>query len=205
VSAHPEPAASRRRVPALLIESALIVLSVLLGFAATAWHDRQQERALAADALQGFRREISQNLATLERMQPIHVAMSRRLAAEAAEARPNETAFDAFKRSLPDSGAAVPPLSDAAWDIAATTGALRLLGFERAARLSETYQVQRTTLLQTVARLEDRLNVPEMFEPARRAAMLRVHALLYKEIEGEERYLIDVYRATLPRLDPGGR
>jgi hypothetical protein len=194
-----------RRVPALLIESALIVLSVLLGFAATAWHDRRQERALAADAVQSFRREISQNLATVQRLQPVHAALAARLEAEAAAAHPKETAFDAFKRSFPTSGASVPPLADAAWETAVSTGALRLLHYDRAARLSETYQVQRTSLVRMASRLDDRLTSPESFDPARRAAMLRALALLYQEVEGQERYLTDVYHTTLEGLDAPSR
>jgi len=196
-------ALARSRKP--LLESALIVLSVLLGFAATAWHDRQQERALAAEALQSFRREISQNLATVERLRPVHAALAARLEAEADAAHPNETAFDAFKRSFPASGASVPPLADAAWETAVSTGALRLMRYDRAALLSETYQVQRTALPQMAARLDERLTSPESFDPARRAAMLRVLALLFENVEGQERYLTDVYHTTLQGLDASRR
>lgn len=72
-------------------------------------------------------------------------------------------------------------------------------------RLSETYQIQRTTLFQTGLRLENRLNTPESFEPAHRKAMLLVYRLLLQEVSGQESYLIDVYRKTLRQLGDSTR
>jgi hypothetical protein len=191
-----------RRTPRILIESLLIVLSVLLGFAANEWHERSSDRALADQALVSFRQEIAQNLATLEAVEPKHAAMADRLAA-AANAVPGkvgETAFDAFHAAMPAGGVSVPPLSDAAWETATSTGALRFIGYERASRLSETYHMQSTTILGTGQRLEDRLSSPENFDPAQRRAMLRAESLLFTELSGVEEYLISVYRETLAKL-----
>ena len=206
-SARPRRGRRRRaRAPKLLAESALIVLSVLLGFAATAWHDRQAERALAADAVANLRRELRQNLALLDTLAPKHAAFAARLAAAADSARPGETAEQAFGRAYPrDLNALVPPLADAAWETAVSTGALRLVGYERAARLSETYLVQRAALARTAQLLDERLSAPEAFEPARRAAMLSAYRLLIRNLGAQEGYLAGVYRATLRQLDAAPR
>lgn len=196
---------SRGRVPRLAIESLLIVLSVLLGFAANQWHDRRTERALAAQALTSFRRELNENLATLQRVQPKHLEMSNRLKAAAATPRAGQTAFDAFTAAMPEGGISIPPLSDAAWETATSTGALRLIGYERAAHLSETYHVQSTTIASTGERMEERLTSPENFDPQRREQMLRAESLLFGEVSGVETYLIGVYRQTLKILDGPGR
>lgn len=208
---HP-PVAHRRsvgrvvgRAPRLLVESMLIVLSVLLGFAATEWRDRRAEQALAADALQNFRREIRQNLVVLDSVYPKHVALAARIDTALGTPRSGESAFQALVRAMPAGGISIPPLAEAAWETAASTGALRFLGYEQAARLSETYQVQRTTLVQTTLRLEDRLSAPEDFDPARRDAMLRVYQLLFRELSGQETYLTTVYRTTLRQLDSNAR
>lgn len=50
----------------LLLESALIVLSVLIGFALSEWRAGRVDRERAAAALENFRREINENLAELE-------------------------------------------------------------------------------------------------------------------------------------------
>jgi hypothetical protein len=203
-AAAPASGSGRRllRPSKLLVESALIVLSVLLGFAANAWHERSVQRDLAAQALLNFRHEIGRNLVTLDSIQPRHAAMAKRLevAAAAAPNRPGETAFDALLRAMPQGGVSLPPLPDAAWETAVSTGALRLLDYQRAATLSQTYQVQRAMLGQTIQRLEDRLNTPEMFEPASRQSMLRVHQLIFLELSGQEIYLVEVYRRTLREL-----
>jgi hypothetical protein len=195
------PAARPRgRMPRLAIESLLIVLSVLLGFAANQWHDRRAERALAVQALTGFRRELNENLETLQRVQPKHLAMSNRLKAAAATPRPGQSAFDAFVAAMPEGGVSIPPLSDAAWETATSTGALRLIGYDRAARLSATYHVQRTTISATGERMEERLTSPDSFDPQRRQQMLRAESVLFAEISGVETYLIGVYRETLKSL-----
>lgn len=199
------PTTRSRRVPALLIESALIVLSVLLGFVATAWQQRRGERALAAEAEQNFRREIAENLQALEAVQPKHAAVVARLGELAATPRAGETAFLALRDAMPAGGMAVPPLADAAWETATSTGALRFLGYERAAHISVPYQIQRTTLFQTIMRLEVRLSDPDTFDPARREPTLRALALLLDELNGQESHLIEVYRATLRQLGPGTR
>jgi hypothetical protein len=191
----------RWRVPELLFQSVLIVLSIALGFAVTQWQDRRRDAALAAEATANFRREVQQNLRLLVRVQPKHATLVERLRQEAATPHPGETAFDALVRVRHEIDSTdVPVLSDAAWETATGTGALRLLGYERAARLSETYLIQRGQLVQTLLRIEERASAPESFTPASREAMLRVYALLFAEVEGGERYLIGVYGETLKQL-----
>lgn len=191
----------RNRVPRLAIESLLIMLSVLLGFAANQWHDRRAERALAAQALESFRHEIKENLATLEQVQPKHLDMSNRLKAAAAVASPNQTGFEALYAAMPPGGISVPPLSNAAWETATSTGALRLIGYDRAARLSAPYHVQTTTINAVRQRIEDRLTAPENFDPSHRQQMLRAQSLLFLELSGVETYLAGLYREALKVLD----
>ena len=91
-------------------------------------------------------------------------------------------------------------MRDVAWATAETTGALRLLDYETAALLSETYLIQRTAIQQTLARLSDRFMDPDNFDPARREPMVRTHQMLFVELSGQESYLIDIYRKALARL-----
>jgi hypothetical protein len=181
-------------------ESVLIILSVLVGFALNGWRERRAERARAEAVLANFRQELAQNLATLERRQPKHVAMAERLERAAQQERPGQTAFDSFRELMPEGGLDTGPLLDAAWETALSTGALRLLDYEQAALLSETYLVQRMAIGQTVQRLADRHLMPQNFEPALRRPMLQTHSMLFIELSGQESYLIDVYRKTLRRV-----
>ena len=195
----------RARASRLLLESALIVLSVLLGFALTQWGEQRKERATAAAALENFRREIGTNLAALERVHPKHQAFTRRLAAVRPGTAQGETAFDVVVSLLPEGGLDTPPLREAAWEAAVSTGALRLLDYETAALLSETYLVQRLTLGPTLQRFGDRFMDTPNFDPRSRDTMVRVHHMLLQELTGQEGYLIETYRKTLRRLPPARR
>lgn len=202
VDSPPTPVvAERKRVPRLAIESLLIVLSVFLGFAANQWNERRSERALAAQAIASFRQELKQNLAILDSVQPRHNVMANRLDSAAKARSPGLTAFDAFIASMPNGGVSVPLVVDAAWQTAVSTGALRLLSYERVAQLSETYEAQRAVIGSTGQRLEDRLSSPQNFDPASREQMLRVQGLLFHELSGQETFLKGVYRRALVMLD----
>lgn len=203
-----EPAAARQRFGLvdrrlrgrLAFESLLIVLSVLVGLALNDWREHRRERELATMAMANFRREIAENLDTLERVHPKHVAMQQRLADIVADPPSRGTAFDVFLAELPRGGLDTPPLRDAAWETASSTGALRLLDYETAALLSETYLVQRSTIQQTISLLADRFLSPANFDPASREAMIRTHRMLLVELTGQETYLIATYRRALQRL-----
>jgi hypothetical protein len=84
-----------------------------------------------------------------------------------------------------------------------STGALRLLDYEIAASLSETYFIQRSTLLPTIRLLSDRFLATENFDPAARDQMIIVHQMMLTELAGQESYLIDVFRNSLERLGAG--
>lgn len=184
----------------LLLESVLIVLSVLLGFALSEWRARQADHERAAAALENFRREIRNNLATLEQRRPEHAALAERLAgAIDSDASEGETAFDVFATLMPEGGTNTLPLREVAWQTAASTGALRLLDYEVAALLSETYLLQ-ASLVPTLARLSDRFSDQSNFDPQSRDAMIRVHHRLMDDLAGQEEYLIDTYRRALQRL-----
>ncbi|MBC7895028.1 MAG: hypothetical protein H7066_06430 [Cytophagaceae bacterium] len=189
----------RREWRKLAIEGALIVLSVLLGLALSEWREGVQEQKLAHNALVNFRREIAANLARLEKAQPGHAAMAQRLA-DANTGRGEQTAFDVFVANMPEGGLDTQPLAAVAWETAEGTGALRLLDYETAALLSETYTVQSATLLPTLQRLSDRFLSPGNFDPAQRPQMVRTHRMLLVELSGQETYLMEIYRRALAAL-----
>ena len=193
--------ALRRSRSALVLESVLIVASVLLGFALSSWSERREEGRLTAAALASFRSEIQANLAALERVQPKHAAFAERLAAAARRSHADRTAFDVFVELMPEGGIDAPSLGEAAWQAALSTGALRLFDYDVAAALSEAYFVQRATVLPTVSILQDRFLAEANFDPASAPVIVRVHSMVLNELAGQEAYLIDVYRRTLDRLE----
>jgi type II secretory pathway pseudopilin PulG len=192
---------ARRHSPGrLLLEAALIVLSVLLGFAVNAWQQRQSERELAERVVANFRREMQENLATLQRSYPLHRDFAARLRAAAAREHPDSSAFEVFASLMPRDGLALAPLKEAAWETAQSTGALRLLDYHVASQLSETYVIQRGTLMQTQRLLTERFLAPPNFDPAQQKTMLMTSYMLMVELSGQEAYLVEVYQKTLRQL-----
>src|SRR5262245_45871308 len=189
----------------LILESLLIVLSVLLALALSEWRERVAERNLAHAAVANFRREIEANLAALERVEPKHRQFAARLDTAATRPGTAKTAFDVFVATMPQGGLDTPPLGEAAWEVATSTGALRLLDYNVAAQLSETYLVQRSTVQPTLRLLTDRVAAPGTFDPASRETMVRAHQMLITELAGQEAFLIDTYRTTLKVLPDSAR
>lgn len=189
----------------LLLESALIVLSVLIGFALSEWRAGQADRERAAAALENFRREINVNLAELERVHPTHVRFVERLAGAIESGTGEwETGFDAFVALMPEGAFDTRTLREAAWETAVSTGALRLLDYEVATLLSDTYLVQAKLAL-TLQLMADRFSDESNFDPQRRNAMVRVHHRVMDDLASQEKYLIDAYRLTLQDLPAPAR
>jgi hypothetical protein len=188
--------------PKLLLEAALIVLSVLLGFALNAWQQRRAERELTRSVLANFRREIEANLATVRRIHPKHRALAERLEAAARTPHADSAAWDVFVARMPRDGLDLAPLQEAAWETASSTGALRLLDYETASVLSGTYLAQRASMARTVDRISERLLSPESFERARQETMLKTAHVLFVELSGQETFLIEVYEKALRQLPP---
>jgi hypothetical protein len=184
----------------LLLEGALIVLSVVLGLALNEWRQDRADAALARTVLANFRNEMQRNLAVLEKAQPSHAEFARRLAAAASRPRPERTAFEVFVAEMPEGGLGGEPLGEAAWETASSTGALRLLPYETAARISDVYVLQRTSIGPTTQRTLDRVLAPENFDPARKAVMIRTVQMLMNELSTQEAYLIGRYRRALREL-----
>lgn len=197
----PVEGAVRRSRSALLLESVLIVASVLLGFAVSNWSERREERKVAAAALESFRSEIRTNLEVLQRVQPKHAAFAQRLGEAAMTSNGGQTAFDVFVELMPEEGIDAPTLGEAAWQTALSTGALRLFDYDVAAALSEAYFIQRATVLPTITLLQDRFLDEANFRPAAASTIVRVHSMVLNELSGQEAYLIEVYQRTLTRLD----
>lgn len=192
----------RRWGARLAAEGLLIVLSVVLGLALNEWRQKQAERELAHRVLANFRREITQNLQILEKVQPGHAELARRLAAAAAGSRPETNAFAVIMAEMPRGGLGGEPLHEAAWETASSTGALRLLDYETASKISEVYVVQRFFMEGTTQRTIGSLLAPENFDPGAKQVMLQAQHMALNEFSTQEAYLMGVYRRTLKAL-PG--
>jgi hypothetical protein len=130
----------RRRVSRLLLESMLIVSSILLAFALNRWWEAHQDRLLADRALATFAQEIEQNRDNLLRVMPYHRGLHDLFAGLSAagtirtfeDVRELE-GFDGFQPAF---------LTTTAWHTAIATGALVHMDYDIVRELSALYTFQ---------------------------------------------------------------
>ncbi len=189
-----------------LFESLLIVTTVALGFAVTEWRQHVVDQRLAAQVLQGVRVEVERNVAQLDMQIARHQQIVKALSV-ADVSHADQSAWDVLVATMIKlhGGLDTPPLHQAAWDLAVSSGSLKLLDYEAAAALSEIYTAQTTIYTPAVHLVAAAIYVPAAFQTGSRREILQMARALVSELEGNERYLRDLDAKNLPRLAPTAR
>lgn len=195
-----EPAHLSRRatwawLPRVLVESTLIVFSVLLALGVDQWRADRERRGKAALALESIRAELETNLRNAERARDNHLAMRDSLGQYLA------------LRQLPPAriylgGIFKPaPTYAVAWESARETGTTSDLAYELVLELAEVYNQQAR-----YRALGDALAQDLMMQVRREGVepVLRDHSRsfmsLQEDFANRELVLINEYRALLTRL-----
>lgn len=141
-------------LPRILVESALIVVSILLALAVSEFERNREDEELATQALTAFDREIRQNRARLEDVGPYRQGL-RNVIGRMAESG-NLESSDAFQATIGLEALRPAFLTSTVWETALTTGALPHIEFDVVNALSLTYSLQ--------ARLEEfsRTGMPDL-------------------------------------------
>jgi len=121
-----------------LVESVLVVGSILLALGLDEWNEDREFQDLATRSLVNFEREIQQNRLRLEDATPFHVGLRDILAnmdvgSAAVPATTIRNVLEGFQPAL---------LVSTAWETAVATGALGYMDYEVVAGLSLTYSLQ---------------------------------------------------------------
>ena len=121
-----------------MVESVLVVGSILLALALDEWNEDREFEDLATRSLVNFEREIRQNRLRLEDATPFHVGLRDVLAnmdagSAAVPATTIRNILEGFQPAL---------LVSTAWETAVATGALGYMDYEVVAGLSLTYNMQ---------------------------------------------------------------
>lgn len=193
------PKAARRWI----LESVLIVASVLLAFGLNEFREARAERDLTARMLDGVQAEIDHNLAVLEPFVSMHAQWVDAL--ESADvATGHQSGLDVWFTTRPPmpqgSAAPFPSLRRSAWDAAVAGGALRLIDYEVTAALTDVYGMQdlATANLQRLA--NGPLTTPAIYDPSSRVASVRLLWLTLADIQSAEALLLTRYREHLPAI-----
>lgn len=183
----------------VLLESALIVLSVLLALVLDEWRRDRHQRAELVLAVQGIRAELAQNRSTVERARVRHLAMHDSLLhyTRVAEKPPPRIYYGGLFNPA--------PVFSIAWQSAREGGSLNRLPFELRLVLAEVYDRQ----LQ-YRELGDAIIQSAMSDVQRRGpeAVFRDgfanFLLLTQDFANRERALTESYDSALLALDRTG-
>lgn len=124
----------------VLVQSVMIVLSILLALWVDEWKQQHAERQLAAVSLSNFLHEVQQNQARLDDILPYHRGV-RAMVKELETQHGIRTPAD-FESAVGVDGLRPPFLLATAWQTAVATGALQHIDYETVSALSLTYTLQ---------------------------------------------------------------
>ncbi len=131
-------------LPAILIESFLVVFGVVAAFMANEWREQRRDQARATDALASIEDELRTNQAAVQSTVDYHGRLLGQLH-QLSRTDPQATpAITVFERGFVSPATVL----STAWESARSTGALRHLPYAEVLRLSSVYAEQDNYLLQ---------------------------------------------------------
>ncbi|WP_300544338.1 hypothetical protein [Maricaulis sp.] len=192
-----------------VIEGALIVFAVVLGFVVNEWREDVSDRRAAEAAMNRVVAEIETNIAQLEAVVDYHEAVVERIderlaEIEAAGEPVRGIPFDEYPELLPR-GVNAPGLSDFAWAHAQEHGRLDVLPYDLVAATARTYGMQASGVEATWRQIVELLFAgPQVMREQDVEASLRFTQIGFTELASQERFLIDQYRRVLEALRASG-
>jgi hypothetical protein len=125
----------------ILVESALIVFSILVALAANQWNDSRKQHVLTERALRGIRDEIVANANRLRKSRPYHYMLEGET--RVADSLKRVHSYADFKAAAPNwSGFQNATLESTAWQSAITLGTVTNIGYDTVTTLSGLYALQ---------------------------------------------------------------
>ncbi|HWH51401.1 MAG TPA: hypothetical protein VN651_07645 [Gemmatimonadaceae bacterium] len=125
----------------ILVESALIVFSILLALAVNSYVDARKDRRLTDRALRGIRDELAANVKAIRDIRAYHDTLARET--QAVDAAHQATSYVVFRAHTPSwHGFHNPTLDGTAWQSAVTLGTVANMGYDTVRVLSAAYDFQ---------------------------------------------------------------
>lgn len=184
----------------ILAESVLIVFSILLALFVDQWREGRRLDRLRDRAIADIHEEIENNRTAVDRVIVYHTAVRdsignlwQRIERGGSGGQPG---FDLIA-GVARAGIRPPAIRRTAWETAISTDAVTLMDYSLIYRLGGLYDTQTTGVESTLARIQDFVFDPMLFEPARAGAAVRMIHALVSELAGQERYLSALYDSVL--------
>jgi hypothetical protein len=193
ISVKPHHESPIRRV---VVESALIVFSILLALAVNQWADTRKQRELTTRSLAAIRAEVASNAALVQDRLPYHRNLEAVL--RRADSLGSVHKYADFVRADPEwSGFKNPELDNTAWQTALTLGGATNMGFDTLRTLSRLYAVQNRFDQYNLA------SIPGFdFSDAAMSSTIRRMLVYVATVRTNEDTLLNRYAAALKLLGP---
>ena len=184
----------------ILAESVLIVFSILLALFVDQWREGLRLDRLRDRAIADIHEEIENNRMAVDSAVGYHTAVRdslgilwQRIERSGSGGQPG---FNLIAAVAP-LGIRPPAIRRTAWETAISTDAVTLMDYSLIYRLGGLYDTQTTGVESTLARIQDFVFDPMLFEPARAGTAVRMIHALVSELAGQEYYLSAHYDSVL--------
>ena len=191
----------KSRVGTLLFESALIILSVLLGLMANEWRVSKANQQEVEVILRAISQELRGNLARIEQQLPYHRSID-----DALELLVNRiygqqliVTQTELMKAMPN-GFSVPLVEDHAWKLANGTGAIQNIDIALATELAIVYSRQEF-YQSKLEMIGQNWYVAGNINPENLAATAIASGMLANDVAIQEQRLIELYKSMIQRLD----
>jgi hypothetical protein len=184
----------------LVVETAMIVFSILLALSLESWHEGRKEREQARIALRNISSEIRQNRKAVSTVIPMHHRFTADLQKTIRELSARKQTAAGKDEGLGLNFELRPPhLYQAAWQTVLSTQSLKRTDYPTILAIAELYEMQRWMSLIEEKILQAMLT-PGAFAEKNVAQFLTMVFLLYSDYTKLEESLVGHYDRTLKRI-----
>lgn len=189
----------------ILIESFLIVFTVLLALALSEWRSNLKEERTKEVVLNNILQEIRDNQSDLKEKMEYHNQMSQKMGQylnsdSLWSTLQYESAIEAIIQIM-DRGIQVPELQSTAWRSAELSGVVNSFDYETIYVLSNVYKVQEEGPNSTWKQLAAFFSDPTSYDKGTTRRLTKMMQLGFGELYAQERSLIYTYEKALESLD----
>lgn len=182
----------------VLVQSVMIVLSILLALWVDEWKQHRAEQQLVNVSLRNFLHEVQQNEARLDDILPYHRAM-RSIVKELETSKSVNTPAE-FESAIGVDGMRPPFLLTTAWQTALATGALQKMDYETVSALSLTYTLQDRFREESRSGIQSVLQATN-FQPGHAQPALRGSEIFLNDVVAGEEELRATYAQAARLID----
>ena len=192
------------RIPKLLRESLLIVLSILLALVINEWRANQKLEVEKEKILASIILELENNLESLREVMPYHKKVAKGLSdllksENVQDSLGNRSAINLFFQ-YSQNGFQEPRVQANAWQTAQLSGTMSQFDNEIIYHLSVLHELQQEGVETGWKKTAESFYESESFDPSKNLMILQRFQLSVSSLAGMERYLIEKHEETLEFL-----